>query len=100
MVFLVLAGVGAASMFVLPIDLFLQHRAAGHRGLHLLHRGGPSEVDAEITDVLETALAGVGGLEKVTSTSSCGYPAASMLNFSMDATWSGPPTTSGTSWRR
>ncbi len=84
MVFLVLAGVGAASLFVLPIDLFPSTERPVIVVSTSYTGAGPSEVEQEITDVLEKALAGVGGLEKVTSTSSEGSSRL-MLNFSMDA---------------
>jgi HAE1 family hydrophobic/amphiphilic exporter-1 len=84
MVFLVLAGVGAAALRTLPIDMF----PSAERPLIVVSTSysgaGPAEVEREVTDVLEKALAGVGGLEQITSTSSEGSSRL-ILNFNLDA---------------
>lgn len=84
MVFLVLAGVGAAALRTLPIDMF----PSAERPVIVVSTSysgaGPAEVEREITDVLEKALAGVGGLDQITSTSSEGSSRL-ILNFNLDA---------------
>ncbi|MFA6508495.1 MAG: efflux RND transporter permease subunit, partial [Treponemataceae bacterium] len=84
MLFLVLAGVGLVSLTLLPIDMF----PSTERPLVVVFTtytgAGPSEVEQEVTDVLEKALSGVGGLEEITSTSSEGESRV-ILNFSLDA---------------
>ena len=84
MLFLVLAGVGVTSLAVLPIDMFPSTERPVIVVSTSYTGAGPAEVEREITDVLEKALAGVGGLDQITSNSSEGSSRL-ILNFNLDA---------------
>lgn len=84
MAFIVLAGLGAAALAVIPIDLFPSTERPVIAVFTDYEDAGPAEVEREITEPLEKELAGIGGLENITSISSEGSSRI-ILNFFVNA---------------
>jgi len=71
-IFVLLIGLGFFAMANLPIDLYPEINPPYLVVFTSYSGAGPEEVERSITRILEAALSGVSGLEKVTSTSSTG----------------------------
>ncbi|MDR2393801.1 MAG: efflux RND transporter permease subunit [Treponema sp.] len=71
-IFALLIGLGVFAMINLPIDLFPEINPPYLVVFTSYTGAGPEEVERSVTRVLEAALSGVSGLEKVSSTSSKG----------------------------
>ncbi|MCL2270107.1 MAG: efflux RND transporter permease subunit [Treponema sp.] len=71
-IFALLIGLGLFAMINLPIDLYPEINPP-YLVVYTNYSGaGPEEVERSVSRLLETALSGVSGIEKVTSTSSSG----------------------------
>ncbi len=84
MIFVVMAGIGAGALAVIPIDLFPSTERPVIAVFTDYEDAGPAEVETQITALLEKELSGIGGLEKLTSTSSEGSSRI-ILNFFVNA---------------
>jgi HAE1 family hydrophobic/amphiphilic exporter-1 len=71
-IFALLIGLGVFAMINLPIDLYPEINPPYLVVFTSYSGAGPEEVERTVTRVLEAALSGVSGMEKITSTSSKG----------------------------
>jgi len=71
-IFALMIGLGIFAMINLPIDLYPEVNPPILVVITTYTGAGPEEVERSITRILEAALSGVAGMEKITSTSSKG----------------------------